>query len=156
MTSMLLAPLASEAATDTGSVLPPPSSTNTVSTTASSATTPTGQNDQGGIFSSGGLLLMVAVFAVLYLLLIHPQRKKEKDRQKQREAMLKNLAKNDHVMTIGGLHGIVASVTDTEVVLKVDEKSDTKMRFTREAISKVVTEDGKDIGGETLADKDKK
>ncbi len=99
---------------------------------------------------------MVLVFGVLYFLLIHPQRKKEKDRQKQREEMLKNLTKSDHVETIGGLHGIVASVTDTDVVLKVDEKSDVRLRFKREAISRVVTEDGKDVAGETLADKDKK
>ena len=70
--------------------------------------------------------------------------------------MLKNLTKSDHVLTIGGIHGIVASVTDTEVVLKVDEKSDARIRVIREAISKVVTEDGKDITGEMLGDKDKK
>jgi preprotein translocase subunit YajC len=55
--------------------------------------------------------------------------------------MLKNLNKSDHVMTIGGMHGVVASVTETEVVLKVDEKNDVRIRFGREAISKVITEE---------------
>ena len=95
-----------------------------------------------------GLLIMMAmIFAVFYLLLIRPQRKKEHDRQKQREEMLKNLKKNNHVVTIGGMHGIVASATETEVVLKVDEKGDVRLRFNRDAISRVVTDDGdKDAG----------
>jgi preprotein translocase subunit YajC len=73
--------------------------------------------------------------------MIRPQQKKERDRTKTREEMLKNLKKSDHVMTIGGMHGVVASVTETEVVLKVDEKNDIRVRFGREAISKVVTEE---------------
>ena len=87
-------------------------------------------------------ILMGAIFVVFYLLLIRPQQKKERDKQKQRQGMLKNLTKNDHVATIGGMHGIVASVTDTEVVLKVDEKNDVRIRFAREAISRVVTDEG--------------
>jgi preprotein translocase subunit YajC len=88
------------------------------------------------------LLPMLLIFAVFYFLLIMPQRRKEKQRQRDREGMLKNLSKNDHVVTIGGLHGIVASVSDDEVAIKVDEKSDVRIRVAREAISRVVTEDG--------------
>jgi preprotein translocase subunit YajC len=102
------------------------------------------QSQPGGY---GLLVMMGLIFAVFYFLLIRPQRKKEQDRQKQREEMLKNLKKNDHIVTIGGMHGIVASVTETDVVLKADEKSDIRLRFTRDAISRVVTEDeGKDAG----------
>lgn len=97
-------------------------------------------------------ILMGALFVVFYLLLIRPQQKKEKEKQKQREGMLKNLRKNDHVATIGGMHGIVASVTDTEVVLKVDEKNDVRIRFAREAISRVVTDEGKE-GDRKLSEK---
>jgi preprotein translocase subunit YajC len=86
-------------------------------------------------------ILLGLLFVVFYVLLIRPQQKKERERQKQREEMLKNLKKSDHVMTIGGMHGVVASVTDTEVVLKVDEKNDIRVRFGREAISKVVTDE---------------
>jgi preprotein translocase subunit YajC len=92
------------------------------------------------------LLPMLLIFAVFYFLLIMPQRRKEKQRQRDRESMLKNLSKNDHVVTIGGIHGIVASVGDDEVAIKVDEKSDVRIRVAREAISRVVTED--DAGSE--------
>ena len=97
-------------------------------------------------------ILMGAIFVVFYLLLIRPQQKKERDKQKQRQEMLKNLTRNDHVATIGGMHGIVASVTDTEVVLKVDEKNDVRIRFAREAISRVVTDEGEE-GGRKLSEK---
>ena len=84
-------------------------------------------------------IMLGLAFVVFYVLLIRPQQKKERERKNQREEMLKNLTKSDHVVTIGGVHGIVASVTDTDVVLKVDEKNDVRVRFAREAISKVVT-----------------
>lgn len=84
------------------------------------------------------LLVMVASFAVLYFFVIYPQRKKEKERQQKREEMLNALQRNDHVLTIGGIHAVVTSVAEDEVTIRVDEKSDVKMRVSRDAISKVV------------------
>ena len=67
--------------------------------------------------------------------------------------MLKALKKNDHVVSIGGIRGIVLNVTDEEVVVKVDEKGDVRIRFSREAISKVIGKDGEgDAGAKTLGD----
>jgi preprotein translocase subunit YajC len=103
--------------------------------------------DPGSPF--GGIMIpMILGLGVFYLLLIRPQNKKRKEEERRGAGMLKNLTRNDHVMTIGGIHGIVASVTDDEVVLKVDEKSDVRVRVSRHAISKVVTEDGKDVAAE--------
>ena len=87
-------------------------------------------------------IMMALIFGVFYLLLIRPQRKKEKDRQKQREVMLSALKKSDHVVTIGGIHGIVASVGPDEVVLKIDERGDVRIRVSREAVNRVVGEEG--------------
>jgi preprotein translocase subunit YajC len=84
------------------------------------------------------LLLMVAVF---YFILWRPQQKKQKDAARQREEMLKNLTKNDHVQTFGGIYGVVASVAENEVVLKVDEKNDVRLRVARDHISRVITEE---------------
>jgi preprotein translocase subunit YajC len=111
----------------------------------------TDQTQPGGGY--GLLIMMALIFGVFYLLLIRPQRKKEKQRQRDRETMLKNLKKSDHVMTIGGIHGVVASVTEDEVVIKVDEKNDTRLRMGRDAISRVVTEAGQSAGeGEKLGE----
>ena len=105
----------------------------------------------------GLLIMMGLLFALFYFMLIRPQKKKERERQKPREEMIKSLKKNDHVMTIGGLHGIVASSTEDEVVLKVDEKNDVRLRFSRDAISRVVGKDGEGGGlekpGEKLEEK---
>ena len=72
------------------------------------------------------LIMMVLIFGVFYLLLIRPQRKREKERKQ-----------NDHVMTIGGIRGVVSSIGDKEVVLKVDESKDVRLRVSRDAITRV-------------------
>ena len=61
--------------------------------------------------------------------------------RKQRTQMLANMKKNDRVMTIGGILGTVVAVKDKEVVIKVDETTNTKMTFIKDAIRTVVQED---------------
>jgi preprotein translocase subunit YajC len=94
------------------------------------------------------MLLMVAVF---YFILWRPQQKKQKEAARLREEMLKNLTKNDHVLTFGGILGVVSSVTDDEVVLKVDEKNDVRLRVARDHISRVITEEER-AGGKKSGD----
>ena len=76
---------------------------------------------------------IIVIMVIMYFLLIHPQRKKDK----QRNEMRKNLKKNDKVVTIGGMHGIVKSVTEDEVLLLVDEVKDVKIRMSRQSILSV-------------------
>ncbi|MBY0119485.1 preprotein translocase subunit YajC [Paenibacillus sp. FSL H8-0317] len=78
------------------------------------------------------LVLMVAIF---YFLMIRPQNKK----QKQRNSMLSQLKKGDKIVTIGGLHGTIAEITDDVVVLRVNDV--TKLTFDRNAISTAVARD---------------
>ena len=40
----------------------------------------------------------------------------------------------------GGIHGIVARVSDREVVLKVDETGNVKMKFNKSAIAEILSE----------------
>jgi preprotein translocase subunit YajC len=49
--------------------------------------------------------------------------------------MLSALKKGDRVVTIGGIHGIIQSVKESTVILKVDEN--VKLEFNRGAISSV-------------------
>jgi preprotein translocase subunit YajC len=90
------------------------------------------------------LIMMVLVFGVFYLLVWRPQSKKRKDEEKKRQDMLTSLQKSAHVVTIGGIHGIVSSVSDDEVVLKIDEKADVRIRVDRSAITKVFGAEGED------------
>ena len=70
------------------------------------------------------------IFILFFFLLIRPQRRQ----QKEREAMLATLKKNDHVVTSGGIIGIVDKIKEGEIVLKVDEKDDVRIRVLRSSI----------------------
>jgi preprotein translocase subunit YajC len=98
---------------------------------------PDGTQQAPGLGGWQMILMMGVLFAVFYFLIIRPQRKREKERQAKREEMLSALSKNDHVVTIGGIHGVISSVSADEVTIKVDERSDVRMRFSRDAISRV-------------------
>jgi len=75
------------------------------------------------------LLQLGLIFVVFYFLLIRPQQKQKKDH----EEMLKGLAKNDEVITNGGIHGTIVNVKETSVVLRVDEN--TKIEVEKYAIA---------------------
>jgi preprotein translocase subunit YajC len=61
------------------------------------------------------LVPMGMIFLIFYFLLIRPQAK----RQREQEAMLKAIDKNDSVVTAGGLHGKVVGVTDDVLTLEI-------------------------------------
>jgi len=63
--------------------------------------------------------------------------------KKKRAEMLSQLAKGATVQTVGGVKGTVMEVREgaDEVVVKVDEKSNTSMRFARSAIIAVTDTD---------------
>lgn len=63
------------------------------------------------------LFPLIIIFVIFYFLLIRPQKQKEKEHQK----MLKELNKNDEVVTSGGIHGTVINVKDKTVILRIDE-----------------------------------
>ncbi|AFG36310.1 preprotein translocase subunit YajC [Spirochaeta africana] len=85
----------------------------------------------------GGQLMMTVVtfglvFLIFYFLILRPQNK----RQKQQTQMQESLKKGDKVVTIGGIRGVIVTVKEDSVVLKVDENA--KMEFNRSAISSVL------------------
>ncbi len=100
---------------------------------------PQGQPGGGG---GGGLLLwlpFIMIGVLFYLLLIRPHRRE----QAKREAMLGGVKKNDRVVTVGGIYGVVTNVrreTD-EVTIKVDEGTNTKLRMTLGSIARVIGEE---------------
>lgn len=59
------------------------------------------------------LLLIVVVF---YFFMIRPQMKKSKDQKKFREG----LKRGDRIITIGGIHGKIAEVSDATVIIEVE------------------------------------
>ena len=104
---------------------------------------PPGGGGQGsGSQSLLSLLPIVLIFVVFYFFMIRPQNKQRKETQR----MLSDLKKGDKVVTIGGIHGVIQSVRETSVIIKVDE--DCKIEFSRSAIASM-KEKGDSPGGES-------
>jgi preprotein translocase subunit YajC len=85
-------------------------------------------------------LPLILIFVVMYLFLMRGPRKQQ---QKQKQ-MVQSLNKNDRVRTIGGIFGTVVEVRGDEVVLKIDESNNTKIRVSTSAIGKNLSQEGKD------------
>ncbi len=117
---------------------PAPAVSAAPSTPAEATSTPASAPAKKADSQQWLLFVMVGVF-VLFYVWMGRGRKKE---QKKRAEMLSTLKKGDKVTTIGGVTGIVMEASADEVVIKVDEASNTKIRFARWAI-RGVGEDSK-------------
>ena len=92
---------------------------------------PAGERPDGGGGGFGGLLLpMILVMVVLWVFLLGGNRKEKK----RRAEMLSSLSKGDRVQTVGGILGNIVELRDDEVILKVDENTNARLRFARSAI----------------------
>jgi preprotein translocase subunit YajC len=79
------------------------------------------------------LPLMIIMFAVMYFLIIRPQKQKEK----KRLAMIGNVRKQDRIVTAGGVHGVVVTVKENDVIIRVDDAKDVKIKVDKSAITSV-------------------
>ncbi|MCE9618915.1 MAG: preprotein translocase subunit YajC [Planctomycetes bacterium] len=91
------------------------------------------------------ILIPVLVMMVLFSTL--SGRKQKKARAK----MLSELRKNDRVVTAGGIIGSVVEVKPDVVVLRVDEGRETKLTFTRDAITNILKRDSSESDDATTA-----
>jgi preprotein translocase subunit YajC len=100
----------------------------------------TGQSGGGFI----NLLPFVAIFAVMYFLLIRPQQKERKRVEEEARAFRESLKNGDRVITSGGIYGVVTSVRDETVQLRIADA--VKVEVLRSAIASRQPEPG---GSET-------
>jgi preprotein translocase subunit YajC len=87
----------------------------------------------------GGLtmLLPLLLIPVLYLVMIRPQQK----RQKQWQSMLTSIKTGDRVTTAGGIRGIILSIKDDTIVIRV-APDNLKLEIAKNAIASVTTQEG--------------
>ncbi|GJQ57731.1 MAG: preprotein translocase subunit YajC [Candidatus Scalindua sp. AMX11] len=94
----------------------------------------------------GGFMTLLVpfalMFAIMYFLILRPQRKKEKDRLE----MIANIRKNDRVVIGGGIFGVVVSVKEKELVVRVDDAKDVKVKVEKSAVTSVTIPMGKQEG----------
>jgi preprotein translocase subunit YajC len=79
--------------------------------------------------------LFVILFGIMYVFMILPQRRREKQRQR----MLTALRKNDHIITIGGVYGVITSIKDDRITIRVDDNKDVKLIVTPSAVASVIS-----------------
>ncbi len=68
-------------------------------------------------------VMMILIFVVFYFFMIRPQQKKQKELQKQRDA----LKKGDKVITAGGIYGIIKEVQETTFLIEVSKDTTLKV-----------------------------
>lgn len=82
------------------------------------------------------LLLPLLLIPVLYLLMIRPQQK----RQKQWQSMLASIKAGDKVTTAGGIRGVILSLKDDVVIIRV-APDNLKLEVAKSAIASVTTQE---------------
>ena len=83
-------------------------------------------------------LPMLFILGALYFLMIAPQRKK----QKQHEAMLKELKTGDDVLTSAGIFGTITNVKDDRFVIRIADT--TKVEIAKGFIQSVIPKPGEE------------
>ena len=104
---------------------------------ANGGATPQGQTGAG----MSNLFFIVAIGGMFIFMLFMSGRAQRAERKKKQE-MLNAMSKHDKVQTIGGIIGTVSEIRDDEIVLKIDESSNTKMTFAKSAVQQVIRSAG--------------
>ena len=76
----------------------------------------------------GFWIMMILIFVVFYFFMIRPQSKKQKELQKQREAM----KKGDKVVTAGGIYGEIKEVQERAFIITVAK--DVTIKVSKESV----------------------
>ena len=84
------------------------------------------------------LIMLAGMFGIMYLFMIRPQMKRQKEAKAFRDAV----KKGDKVVTIGGVHGKVVSVSEKTVVLEFESG---KARVDKTALSPNGTAEGQEL-----------
>jgi len=89
----------------------------------------------GGASSSGGgfnlFVPLIFFLIIFYFILIRPQ----SQRQKQQKQLINALKTGDRVVTNSGIHGLIANVKDSTVIVKVADN--VKIEMEKSAIASV-------------------
>lgn len=83
----------------------------------------------GGSGAGMQLIFMLGIIVVFYFFMIRPQMKKAKEQRKYMEG----LKKGDKIVTIGGIHGKIAEVSDSTFIIEVE--GGNRLKIQKSAVS---------------------
>ena len=89
---------------------------------------PAGEGEAAGI-GWEMILILVLMFGAMYFLMIRPQRKRRQEHQQ----LIEELKRGDRVVTAGGIYGVIESISEDSVVIKVE--SGVTMRVAKGSVS---------------------
>src|SRR6266487_1201792 len=87
------------------------------------------QNPAGAI---GFFVPFIFIFIIMYFVMFRPQKK----RQEQQQRLIASIKTGDRVVTNAGIHGLIANVKETTVIVKVADN--VKMEMEKSAITTVL------------------
>ncbi len=91
---------------------------------------PAGPTSSGGGFNL--FVPLIFFLVIFYFILIRPQ----SQRQKQQQQLINALKTGDRVVTNSGIHGLIANVKDSTVIVKIADN--VKIEMEKSAIGSVV------------------
>jgi len=83
-----------------------------------------------------GMLPLLLLIPLMYFVMIRPQQK----RQKQWQSMLGGIKTGDRVTTAGGIRGIILSIKDDAIIIRV-APDNIKIEVAKSAIASVTTQE---------------
>src|SRR5947209_18473567 len=88
----------------------------------------------GPVVGFGFFIPFIFIFIIMYFMLFRPQKK----RQQEQQRLISALKTGDKVVTNAGIHGLIANVKETTVIVKVADN--VKIEMEKSAIANVVKE----------------
>lgn len=83
-----------------------------------------------------GTFQWILIYVVFMVVLFLPQILSGRKRKKAQETMLDSLKIGDEIVSIGGIHGKIAAVSEVTVDIIIDKN--VKMTISKSAVSRVV------------------
>jgi len=92
-----------------------------------------GTNEPQAFPMSQTVMLFLIIGVLFWMMIIRPQRRE----QAQKEKLLSALERGNRIITIGGIHGTVSAVDETNKTVTVDVGKGVRIEFSRNAISTI-------------------
>ncbi len=86
---------------------------------------------------SSPFLLLGSLMALFYFIVLVPERRRKVTEMHR----LAGIKKNDRIVTIGGIHGVVSAVNEGDTLtIRLDESGNSKMKIDRKAVARVISD----------------
>ncbi len=79
------------------------------------------------------IIWLVIIFAFMYFFMIRPQQKE----QREKTAMLNDLAVGDTIMTTGGFYGVLIDIDEDTVIVEFGSNKNCRIPMSKNAIAQV-------------------